>query len=439
MIPVAGSAYTYSYATLGEFFAWIIGWDLVLEYAMGASAVAVGWSGYVVSLLRSLGIHIPAQIIGSTGTKYVWYDAELADRVKVALPEGWHPLASVETDLVAAGIDPSTLNTVASVANLPAVVIVALVTGLLIFGVRESATINAIVVVIKLAVILAVIGIGYAFIDTANWTPFIPPNTGKFGEFGLSGIARGAGVIFFAYIGFDAVSTAAQEAKKPQRDMPIGILGSLVICTILYMLMAMVLTGVVPYQRLGAPDPIAVVVDQMGIPWVAILVKFGAIAGLTSVILVLLLAQPRIFFSMSRDGLLPPFFSKLHPRFRTPHKTTMITGAAVAVVAALAPMSLLGELVSIGTLSAFMIVCASVLVLRKRLPDLPRPFRTPWVPVVPILGIAFCLYLMAGLPLDTWLRLLVWLALGFAVYFFYGRKHSRVNDAGKSAEPGVSG
>ena len=424
MIPVAGSAYTYSYATLGEFFAWIIGWDLVLEYAMGASAVAVGWSGYVVSLFRSFGIHIPPQFVGSTGTRFVFLSSDVSPRARLDLPEGWHALTGVESNLLSAGIEPSSLENATSLANLPAVVVVAVVTGLLTLGVRESANVNAAVVVLKLAVILTVIGVGYAFIDRANWTPFVPPNTGKFGEFGVSGIARGAGVIFFAYIGFDAVSTAAQEAKKPQRNMPIGILGSLVICTVLYMLMAMVLTGVVPYPRLAAPDPIAVVVDQIGIPWLAILVKFGAIAGLSSVILVLLLGQPRIFFSMSRDGLLPRFFSALHPRFRTPYKTTLVTGLVVAIVAAIAPMSVLGELVSIGTLSAFMIVCASVIVLRKRRPELHRPFRTPWVPVVPLLGIAFCLYLMAGLPLDTWARLIVWLGLGFAVYFFYGRKHS---------------
>jgi APA family basic amino acid/polyamine antiporter len=304
------------------------------------------------------------------------------------------------------------------------------VTVLLVVGIQESARFNAAIVVLKLAVVLTVIGVGLAFIKGANWHPFIPENTGDFGRFGWSGVLRGAGVIFFAYIGFDAVSTAAQEARHPQRDMPIGILGSLVICTVLYILVALVLTGVVSYKTLLVPDPVAVAVDAMGIGWLAKLVKLGAIAGLTSVILVLLLGQPRIFFSMSKDGLLPRAFSTLHPRFRTPHKTTIVTGVIVAVVAALFPISVLGELVSIGTLSAFVIVCAGVLVLRRRHPELERPFRTPLVPLVPILGIVSCLALMASLPLDTWIRLVVWLAIGMAIYFLYGRKHSVLAKAG---------
>jgi APA family basic amino acid/polyamine antiporter len=429
MIPISGSAYTYSYATLGEFFAWFIGWDLVLEYAMGAATVAVGWSGYVVSFLRSLGIQFPPQLMASPGTEFVFLDADVISKLKAMMPAGWYDLSAFTKGLQAAGVAPESLQHATSLFNLPAMIIVALVTALLVKGIQESASVNAVIVILKVSIIIAVIAVGFSYIKAENLTPFVPPNTGEFGFFGWSGVARGAGVIFFAYIGFDAVSTAAQEARNPQRDMPIGILGSLVVCTILYILVALVLTGVVHYSKLKVADPIAVVIDAMGIRWLAVLVKLGAIAGLTSVILVLLMGQPRIFYTMSKDGLLPPVFSALHPRFKTPHKTTILTGAVVALVAAVAPIGLLGELVSIGTLSAFIIVCAGVLVLRRRQPNLPRPFRTPFVPLTPILGIGFCLYLMIGLPLDTWLRLAIWLAIGLAIYFLYGIKHSVLRKA----------
>ena len=424
MIPIAGSAYTYAYATLGELFAWFIGWELVLEYAMGAATVAVGWSGYVVSFLRGFGIHLPPQIIGSPGTEYVFMSQEILNQAHLAIPVGWHAITTVASDLAQIGLRPDALQHATAIFNLPAMVIVGLVTALLVVGIQESATVNAIIVIIKVGIILVVIAVGFAFVKAGNWHPFIPKNTGTFGEFGLSGVLRGAGLIFFAFIGFDAVSTAAQEAKNPQRDMPIGILGSLIICTALYILVSLVLTGVVSYTKLAVPDPIAVVIDAMGIPWLAKVVKLGAIAGLSSVVLVLLLGQPRIFFSMSKDGLLPPLFAKLHPRFRTPYKTTIVTGIAVAVVAGLAPIGRLAQLVSIGTLSAFVIVCAGILVLRARHPELPRPFRTPGVPVVPLLGIGFCLYLMSGLAGSTWAALLIWLVIGMSIYFFYGRYHS---------------
>jgi len=437
MIPIAGSAYTYSYATLGEFFAWIIGWDLILEYLFAASTVSVGWSGYVVSFLRDLNIYIPAQFTGATGTTLV------------NVPDmGWMSLTKqYAATLASSGINVDSLQHVTCILNLPAMFIVALLTTLLVIGIKESANFNNIMVITKVSVIILFIAIGFMFVKASNWHPFIPPNTventpvseygglwgwlkaygQEFGKFGIGGILRGAGVIFFAYIGFDAVSTAAQEAKNPQRDMPIGILGSLSISTVLYILVAIVLTGIVSYTTLNVADPVAVGVNAMGkgMFWLRPIVKIAAIAGLSSVILVMLLGQPRIFFTMSKDGLLPPVFSKVHPKFKTPYVSTIITGSVAMVIAGLLPISILGELVSIGTLLAFIIVCLSVIVLRKTRPELERPFKTPWVPLVPILGAVICFVQMAALPGDTWLRLIIWMALGFCIYFFYGIKHSK--------------
>ena len=420
MIPIAGSAYTYGYATLGEIFAWIIGWDLILEYAFGAATVASGWSGYVISFLQDFGIHFPPSLAGTPGTQFVLYNNR------------WELLTRIMPTLQATGVDPAALPHETGVFNLVAFLGIAIVTTILVVGIKESASLNSFIVFVKVAVLLIFIGLGSYFLVghssllSTNWHPFLPPNTGSFGDFGWSGVVRGAGVIFFAYIGFDAVSTAAQEAKNPKRDMPIGILGSLVLCTILYILVAMVLTGLVKYTALNVPDPIAIGIDETGVRWGSFLVKLGAICGLTSTMVVMLLGQSRVFFSMSRDGLLPPWASKVHQRFRTPYLSSIFVGFFVAVFASVIPIATLGELVSIGTLLAFVIVCAGVWVLRKRDPNTPRPFRTPWVPFVPIMGIVISLLMMLGLPLDTWIRLVIWLVIGLLIYFTYGKKHSKV-------------
>jgi len=393
MIPIAGSAYTYAYATMGEFLAWIIGWDLVLEYAVGAATVSISWSAYIVSLLHDIGINLPPYLVASP----------------------WQPVQLPNGELVHGLI------------NLPAVFIIALVSTLLVVGIKESANVNAVMVMIKVAVVIIFIGVGIWFIKGSNYVPFIPENTGTFGEYGWSGILRAAGVIFFAYIGFDAVSTAAQEAKNPQKDMPIGIIGSLLICTVLYVAFAFVMTGLAHYTEFkGAAAPVAVAIAKTPYMWLGSLVKFAIIAGLTSVILVMLLGQSRVFFSMSRDGLLPGVFSEIHPKFRTPWKSNLLLMIFVSLFSAFAPISAVGHMTSIGTLFAFIIVCVGIMIMRKTQPGLPRPFRTPWVPVVPVLGILVNAMMMYGLGWENWMRLFVWLAIGLTIYFLYGRAHSHL-------------
>jgi APA family basic amino acid/polyamine antiporter len=420
MIPVAGSAYTYGYATLGEIFAWIIGWDLVLEYAFGAATVCSGWSGYVLSLGQDFGLRLPPELAGTPGSVFVLYNGN------------WEFLGRVAGKLHELGIDPATLPQRHGVFNLIAFLGIMMVTTILVIGVKESANFNSFIVVVKLVVLMIFLVLGgmtllhHPELPKVNLHPFLPPNTGKFGEFGWSGVLRGAGVIFFAYIGFDAVSTAAQEAKNPKRDMPLGILGSLVICTILYILVALVLTALVNYKFLNVPDSLAVGIEATGVKWGSLLVKIGALGGLTSTMIVMLLGQSRVFFSMSKDGLLPKAFASIHPKFRTPWISSITVGLVVAVFASTIPLDALGEMTSIGTLLAFIIVCAGVLVLRKRSPELARPFRAPFMPVTAILGILISLGLMIGLPLVTWIRLIVWLAAGLVIYFFYGQYHSRV-------------
>jgi APA family basic amino acid/polyamine antiporter len=391
MIPAAGSAYTYAYASSGQFVAWIIGWDLILEYALSGATVAVGWSGYFVSFLRDLGLALPPQLT-------------VAPAVGAVAAGG--------------GMVPGAF-------NLPAAVIVLLVTALLVVGIRQSADTNTTLVVIKTGVLILFVALGAAYVRRENLVPLIPPNTGEFGHFGWSGVLRGAAVMFFAYVGFDAVSTAAQEARNPGRDMPIGILASLLICTIIYIAVAIVLIGIVPYQKLNVADPIAVGIDATGLTWFSPVVKISALFGLFSTILVQLLGQTRIFFSMSRDGLLPEVFGRVHPRFRTPYLSTILTGLVVAATAGLLPIGVLSQLVSIGSLLAFVLVCIGVLVLRRTAPDVPRPFRTPGVPWVPVLGALICIVQMVSLPRSTWERLIIWMAAGFVVYFLYGRRRAR--------------
>jgi basic amino acid/polyamine antiporter, APA family len=390
MIPIAGSAYTYAYATLGEIIAWIIGWALVLEYAVGAATVSVSWSETTDSILRSFGINLPQSLLHSP------FDAT------------------------------------PGVINLPALLIILAISAILIVGVQESARFNAFIVVVKVAVVVLFIAIGYFFINRANYHPFIPENTGKFGEFGWSGVVRGAGRIFFAYIGFDAVSTAAQETKNPKRDMPIGILGSLGVCTALYILYGFVLTGLVNYKNLNVAAPVALAVKQFSKDWafMGFLLTVGSLLGLTSVILVMLLGQSRVFYSMSRDGLLPKLFSQLHPSFCTPWKSNLLLMAMTGVLGAFVPISNLSDVTNIGTLFAFVLVCAGIIVMRRTRPDLPRPFRTPMVPLLPALGIAINLALMATLDHITWTAFLTWMGVGLIVYFAYSRRHSVAQQRG---------
>lgn len=394
MIPVSGSVYSYSYTTMGEGLAWFIGWTLILEYLFACSSVAVGWSGYMLSLLDEWGIYLPAQISQST------FD-HTAD--------GWIWTGNI--------------------INFPAVFIVAIVSAFLIGGIRQSALVNNIIVVIKVSVILLFIGFGLSYIDLSNWQPYIPENTGNFGEFGWSGILRGAGVVFYAYLGFDALSTAAGESRNPQRDMPRGILISLLICTLLYVAVTAVLTGIVNYKELNVPAPIALAIDKTGegLAWLSPFIKLGAIAGLSSVILVMMLGQSRIYYAISKDGLLPKVFSKVNIKHGIPRNATVFASVITALIAGLFPLHVLSELVSIGTLMAFSIVCISIVILRKTQPGLKRPFRTPWVPFIPILGAAICIMQMLSLPWTTWSRLIAWTILGFVIYFLYGIRHSNLN------------
>ena len=397
MIPVAGSAYTYSFATMGEFVAWIIGWDLVLEYAVGAATVSISWSRYFGKFLGGYGIHINEAYM----------------------------LSPFEGGII----------------NIPAVCIVMLMSLILIRGTKESALVNGIIVLLKVTVVLVFIAVGWQYIRPENYTPYIPENTGKFGEFGFSGIIRAAAIVFFAYIGFDAVSTAAQEAKNPKRDMPIGILLSLAICTILYILFAHVMTGVVNYQAFAGKDgiaPVAIAVEAMGpmgangmitpaYPWLNNAILLAILGGYSSVILVMLMGQSRVFFSMSKDGLMPKIFSEVHSKFRTPAKNNLLFMVIVSLFAAFVPARVVGEMTSIGTLFAFILVCIGVLIMRKKMPEAPRAFRTPFVPFVPIAGVLVCLFMMVFLPLDTWIRLIVWMMIGFDLYLFYGMKNSILN------------
>jgi basic amino acid/polyamine antiporter, APA family len=398
MIPVSGSAYTYSYATLGEAVAWFIGWNLSLEYMLSASAVAVGWSAYAVNVLGKIGIHLPDVLINA-------------------------PLGKMEG---------GRLGLTGAIVNLPAVLVVLALGWVCYVGVKESATLNNFMVFIKVGIIVVFILAGISFVDTANWHPFLPENTGTRGEFGWSGVLQGSAIIFFSYIGFDTASTAAREARNPQRDVPLGILGALGISAVLYIAMSAVLTGMVPYTQLNVAAPVAVALDaHPQLSWLGFLVQVGAIVGMTSVILMSLLGQPRIFLAMAEDGLLPPSWKKVHPVYRTPHVATAVAVVVAAVIAGVFPLDVLGELISIGILLAFTGVCIGVLVLRRTRPDMPRPFRVPFAPVTCVLGALVCMLMMAFLPPDTWWRLAIWTAMGFSIYALYGYRHSKLRAEGR--------
>lgn len=399
MIPIAGSAYTYAYTTMGEFVAWIIGWALVLEYALGAATVSISFSQYFGKFFHNMGIELPQQWMHSPFESYTLADGTIMQGGNM---------------------------------NIVAVVIVILISLLLIKGTQESAFVNNLLVILKVSVVLLFIAIGWSFINPVNHTPFVPENTGSFGHFGWSGILRGAGIVFFAFIGFDAVSTAAQEAKNPQKGMPIGILGSLAICTILYVLFSYVMTGIANYTEFkGSAAPVAIAIAKTPYVWLNQTVIIAILAGYTSVMLVMLLGQSRVFYTMSKDGLLPKLFSDLHPKFATPYKCNLLFAVFVSLFAGFVPVKVVGELVSMGTLFAFVLVCIGVMLMRKTEPNAVRPFRTPLVPLVPILGILVCVAMMVSLPGLTWLNMLAWMAIGFIVYFLYSKNHSKLRNPGK--------
>jgi len=439
MIPIAGSAYTYSYATMGEGVAWFIGWNLVLEYLFAAATVSVGWSGYFSAMLGSAGLHIPAALASApltvvNGHEIVRAFACVDPATGVALVDPATSAAYVVREACTAA-GGSVVN---GLINLPAVVLILALTLLLVRGVQESAMFNNIVVAIKMTIVLLVIGFGFMYVNTDNWSPFIPDmvtNPDGTTKYGISGVLRAAPVVFFSYIGFDAVSTAAQEAKNPQRDLPIGMIASLLICTVLYILMSLVMTGLAPYTALGVAHPVSAALEAVPqLKWLEYLTNIGAVAGLSSVVLVMLMGQPRIFFTMSRDGLLPKIFSRVHPKYQTPAASTWIVGIIAIVIAGFFPLGLLGELVSGGTLAAFATVCIGVWILRVRSPELERPFRTPFVPIVPILGAGATLYMMYQLPALTWTLLGAWTLIGMSTYFLYGMRNSTIGkkEAGKA-------